>query len=278
MTWRLSPMATIPKRTQILTTLFALLLTATATAQEPSPMQGLHAVPSNAAAYAHIDLAKFLSTPSFTFPAQIAAGVKQEADVVFEKHIGVKISELQSVTYVLPTLESISALKSNGSHTGFGLFSFAKPINEEAFAKSRPRSWQRTKIGSRIVYIDRHTGTTLFQSSPTIIALGSEAGVRWYLKFRTISTENGLRPTMKLADYGQITIGFNGDAIPAEIKSVLPSEFKSIAGTTSAGVSLDFENGTAARVQMNFDNEKLLLLCLTLHHKNKEKQSLVDVQ
>lgn len=249
-------MATIQIRKQIFLALLASFVAATATAQEQSPVQGLHAVPSNAAAYAHIDLAKFVNSPGLAVPAQIATGVKQEADTVFEKHFGVRISDLQSVSYVLPTFESITALKSNGSQTGFGLFAFANPINEEAFAKARPRSWQRTKIGSRIIYIDRHSGMALFQSSPTIIALGSESGVRWFLKFRTIQSENGLRPTMQLSDYGQITIGFNGDVIPAAMKAVLPAEYENIVNATSAGISLNFEDGTAARVQMNFDDEQ----------------------
>lgn len=261
-------------RTGILTAALAICFATIAIAQSSESESGLSSVPSNAVAFVHFDVVEMLSSPGMAVPTEIAAGVKQEADELFERHLGVQISELQTVTLVAPTMESLMTLQTSDIPNGFGLFAFAEPVKTN-FVKNLPGTWRPTNIGENTFFVEQSDKLAIFHSTANTVAFGSEDGIRWFIEHHGNRTDNGLRPSMQLAQSGHVTIGINGDALPSEMKMFLPPEWQSFADAKSAAINLDFTNGIAARVQMNFNSEQDAGRAVASAQQNFEKVRMV---
>lgn len=242
--------------------------TACCTGQEKRD-SGPSMVPSNATAFIHVNLAELMKTPSMKVPAEIAAGVQKEADDLFESTLGIKISELQQITYVLPTVDSIMEMQAGGEQDGFALFTFSSEVKAKLIMDSMPGTWNSTSIGSYTVFEDEDSKNALFLNSENTIAFGTKDGVKWFVKNRRNQSAGGLRPALELADSGHVTLGVNGQDMPDEIKMFVPDEMKSIVSAESAAVSLNFETGLAITARMNFESASIAADAAQFVEKNR---------
>ena len=249
-------MANLPTnyRTTILAIAIAFFLSASATAQLPMTESSVSAVPSNALAFVHIDVEALLKTPGLRVPAEIVASVKKEMDELIVEHLGIKPSELSDVTYALSP-EAFMESHGGNDPVGFGIFRFSQPVDFDVVQSRLPHQWRPTKIGSLQLFVNKQTNLSLFHNSANTLVLGTESGVRWFIKYRGNLVDNGIRNATAMTKTGHLTIGINGDGIPSEAKALAPPEFKPFINAKTAAINFDFSDGVAASARIDFNNK-----------------------
>ncbi len=215
------------------------------------PKTSLHFIPSNATGFVYFDVVEILNTPGMKLPREIFSGVATEANIEFERHLGLRLADMVDATLVFPDFETMQG-GFGGKSPVFALFAFSSPVQRKLIEKTLPADWKITKTEGRKIYVNDSLGLTLFLSSPNTFALGSEEGVRWFYKNRKNHSDSGVRPLTKQLGDGQITAAFNTDSIPKELKAFAPPEFQSISNAKTIVASIDVTDGIAVDAKMKF--------------------------
>ena len=162
------------------------------------------------------------------------------------------MSDLQDATFVFPSLDSAIQSNARDSQLGFGLLTFAQPLQRKLIERSLPREWKITKTNGRKIYVNQKDDLAMFFASPNTISVGNEKGIRWFFENRRNLTDTGIRLVTKLNRKGQVTFGVNGEAIPTEIMHALQPEFNPFTNVKSAAGGIDFTDGIAVNASVKF--------------------------
>ena len=74
------------------------------------PKTSLHFIPSNATGFVYFDVVEILNTPGMKLPSEIFSGVATEANIEFERHLGLRLADMVDATLVFPDFETMQGL------------------------------------------------------------------------------------------------------------------------------------------------------------------------
>ncbi len=231
---------------------FAFMLLATCCMVQADDRVGPSMVPPGAGGFVHIQIGDLARSPAMAFPAQIAARVKKEADQLFQRHTGVRISELKEVTIVVPTLNGLFEKRSGKDFPGLVILTFAKPFEPKQIFDSLPDDWGPQELASETIYSDDKQEIALFLHSSNSLVIGDHYAVEWFLDSRSRLTDGALSPALKFAQSGHIIVGFNGSVAARQFKDLLLPDLREIMDARSVAISLEFDQGITAHAQMDY--------------------------
>lgn len=244
------------KQVTNLVMLATFLLTASATANDHSVNTSLSSVPNNSTAFVHVKVRELGATPGMSAVVKVFSQVKREADRLFRHHFGVKVSELNDLTYVLPNFDSFQNAGASDEIPGFVLMTFSKELDQESISRRLQKTWKVETTTQGNIYVDNKSSNSLTICSPNTIAFGSNQSVKWLLQNKHNDSENpSLQAAMQVADSGHISFGVDGTNIPSELKLFLPREIKCFEDTTFAALNVDLSTGLHLRVKLGFLNK-----------------------
>ena len=228
-----------------------LILLTTCSAATADDRVGPSMVPPGAGGFVHIQIGDLARSPAMAFPAQIAARIKKEADQLFERHTGVRVSELEEITVVLPSLRDV-LLQGAKDFSGLAILTFARPYESEQIIDSLPDVWDVKQLGNEKVYTDKEQEIALFFNSSNSLVIGNNYAVEWFLDNRTRLVEGALSPALQFAQSGHLIVGFNGSVAVRQFKDQLPIEVRQVLDARSVAVNVEFDQGITARAQMDY--------------------------
>lgn len=244
------------KQVTNLVLLATFLLTASATANDQSLNTSLSSVPNNSTAFVHVKVRELGATPGMSAVVKVFSQVKREADRLFRHHFGVKVSELNDLTYVLPNFDSFQNAGATDEIPGFVLMTFSKELDQESISRRLQKKWKVETTTKGNIYVDNESSNSLTICSPNTIAFGSNQSVKWLLQNKHNDSKNpSLQAAMQVADSGHISFGVDGTNIPSELKLFLPREIKCFEDTTFAALNVDMTTGLNLRVKLGFLNK-----------------------
>lgn len=244
------------KQVSNLVVLATFLLAASVTANDDSVNTSLSSVPNNSTAFVHVKVRELGATPGMLVFVKVFSQVKREADRLFRHHFGVKVSDLNDLTYVLPNFDSFQNAGGTDEIPGFVLLTFSKELNQESISRRLQKKWQVETTTSGNIYVDKNSSNSLTICSPNTIAFGSNQSVKWLLQNKHNDSQSpSLQAAMQVADSGHISFGVDGTKIPSELKLFLPREIKCFEDTTFAALNMDVSTGLQLRAKLGFLNK-----------------------
>ena len=247
-------------KNSILTCLLMLALSLNAVfAQHDHDAGSKTCVPHNAFAYVFMDAESISKSSDLAIPIDMLDGIKTELDRVFEKEMGIRPTQWQDVSVVLPEWQSTAQ---DPLASVVGLVAFKTAIDsEKIWSRFGADEWVKKKIEDRNLFVHKESGFSLFHHSDNVLAMGQSKPLQWFLENRGNREKTKLGACLSRAHSSptnscQLEFGFDGTAIPREHFQFVPPELEVFSQLEWASLRLDLDGGIRMTNSCKFSSEE----------------------